>query len=71
MKSFERTLGRTAPIRIACTNGTSKLSNEYELNKTFFDPFKHSPPPNDFMQKLDKRMKTYGSFNNLDSLITQ
>jgi len=35
-------------------------SGEYELKHSFFDPSKSSPP-NDFMLKLQMRMKMYNS----------
>ena len=38
--------------------------NEYSLNNSFFDPSKSSPP-NDFMLKLQIRMKSYNSSDNL------
>ena len=33
-------------------------SYAYSLNNTFFDPFQNSPP-NEFIQKLEKRLYTY------------
>ena len=34
------------------------LKKEYSLQHSFFDPCKNSPP-NDFMLKLEKRLKNY------------
>ena len=43
---------------------TSNPKGEYSLKQNFFDPTKSSPP-NDFMLKLQIRMKTYNSSDNL------
>lgn len=37
-----------------------------ELNKNFFDPSKNSPP-NEFMEKLNKRMDIYNTYSTLSS----
>ena len=42
----------------------SNIQNEYSLKQNFFDPTKSSPP-NDFMLKLQIRMKSYNSSDNL------
>ena len=41
-------------------NTSNKETNEYNLNKNFFDPSKSSPP-NEFMIKLRMRMSIYNS----------
>ena len=54
---------RSHIISINKNNSTSQESfrnNEYSLKKNFFDPTKSSPP-NQFMQKLQMRMKIYDS----------
>ena len=42
-----------------------KVTYDYSLSQ--FDPSKSSPP-NDFMKKLQNRIKSYNSFINLDNL---
>lgn len=42
----------------------SNIQSEYSLKQNFFDPTKSSPP-NDFMLKLQIRMKSYNSSDNL------
>ena len=37
-----------------------------DLNKNIFDPSKSSPP-NEFMEKLNKRIDVYNQFNSLSS----
>ena len=44
--------------------GFSNIQSEYSLKQNFFDPTKSSPP-NDFMLKLQIRMKSYNSSDNL------
>jgi len=51
----------------------TKMTNEYNLHNTFFDPSKSSPP-NEFIIKLKKRILVYNSnyyadtkVDNLDS----
>ena len=44
----------------------SNIQSEYSLKQNFFDPTKSSPP-NDFMLKLQIRMKSYNSSDNLCS----
>jgi hypothetical protein len=44
----------------------SNIQSEYSLKQNFFDPTKSSPP-NDFMLKLQIRMKSYNSSDNLSS----
>jgi hypothetical protein len=44
----------------------SIVQSEYSLKQNFFDPTKSSPP-NDFMLKLQIRMKSYNSSDNLCS----
>lgn len=39
---------------------------DVELNKNFFDPSKSSPP-NEFMEKLNKRMDVYNNYPTLSS----
>jgi len=46
------------------------FSNEYSLNNSFFDPSKSSPP-NEFLLKLQLRMKRYNSHNNFDNFINE
>ena len=45
-------------------------SSELSLNHTFFDPSKMSPP-NNFMDKLIKRMDTYYSPKDNSTLVFQ
>jgi len=45
----------------------SNIPSEYSLKQNFFDPTKSSPP-NDFMLKLQNRMKSYNSADNLCNL---
>ena len=47
-----------------------KVENEYSLKENFFDPSKSSPP-NEFLLKLQLRMKNYDSFNNFDNFINE
>ena len=44
----------SSPMKIESPKG------EYSLKQNFFDPSKSSPP-NDFMNKLEMRMKIYNS----------
>jgi hypothetical protein len=44
--------------------------NEYSLKENFFDPSKSSPP-NDFLLKLELRMKHYNSFIKEDNFINE
>ena len=44
--------------------------NEYSLKENFFDPSKSSPP-NDFLLKLELRMKYYNSFIKEDNFISE
>ena len=44
----------------------SNIQSEYSLKQNVFDPTKSSPP-NDFMLKLQLRMKSYNSSDNLCS----
>ena len=44
----------------------SNIQSEYSLKQNVFDPTKSSPP-NDFMLKLQIRMKSYNSSDNLSS----
>jgi hypothetical protein len=39
-------------------NLSPPIKQEYSLQHSFFDPC-NSSPPNDFMLKLEKRLKTY------------
>lgn len=41
-----------------------KVEKEYSLKENIFDPSKSSPP-NEFMNKLQIRMKNYNSFSSL------
>jgi len=46
-------------VKTSPTNKKETFSTkEYELKQNIFDPSKHSPP-NEFMQKLQKRMCVY------------
>ena len=45
----------TQPICIQNTNTTKETKSDY----TNFDPFSSSPPPNTFLQNLNKRMQVY------------
>jgi hypothetical protein len=47
-------------------NTPQTLRYNVELNKNFFDPSKNSPP-NEFMEKLNKRMDVYNSYSTLSS----
>jgi hypothetical protein len=56
---------RSAPILIKKTllttmNDSYSPKGEYSLKQNFFDPSKSSPP-NDFMEKLQKRLSVYNS----------
>ena len=59
---------RSKNIPIPQNSPTKKVEdfslNEYSLKQNFFDPTKSSPP-NDFMLKLQIRMKSYNSYDNL------
>jgi hypothetical protein len=65
---------RSQSIPIPKSSPTNKkvefYSNEYSLNSSFFDPSKSSPP-NEFLLKLQLRMKHYDSFNNFDNFINE
>jgi hypothetical protein len=55
------------PIKKNLSTSMKEISNiqsEYSLKQNFFDPTKSSPP-NDFMLKLQIRMKSYNSSDNL------
>jgi len=60
---------RSYPILIkkslltSCSDSYSP-KGEYSLKQNFFDPSKSSPP-NDFMEKLQKRMSVYNSSNSI------
>ena len=63
---------RTKHIPIQKTLSTnmkdfSNIQSEYSLKQNCFDPTKCSPP-NDFMLKLQNRMKSYNSADNLCNL---
>lgn len=47
-------------------NTPQTLRYNVELNQNFFDPSKSSPP-NEFMEKLNKRMDIYNSYPTLSS----
>ena len=55
---------RGIPIPVSKNSPTrpknEKEAIDYDLNKNIFDPSKSSPP-NDFLLKLQKRMKLLGS----------
>lgn len=65
---------RSQSIPIPKSSPTNKkidfYANEYSLNSSFFDPSKSSPP-NEFLLKLQLRMKHYDSFNNFDNFINE
>lgn len=46
---------------------TTSLKSEYSIKQNLFDPSKSSPP-NDFMKKLEKRIKKHTNFyvDNMD-----
>ena len=50
--------GTTQPIPIPGQQKTTTGKKEYSLKKNLFDPSKRTPP-NDFLQKLQKRMSNY------------
>jgi hypothetical protein len=55
------------PIKKNLSTSMKEISNiqsQYSLKQSFFDPTKSSPP-NDFMLKLQIRMKSYNSSDNL------
>ena len=57
--------------QISPTNKETDLTfNEYSLKENFFDPSKSSPP-NDFLLKLELRMKHYNSFIKEDNFISE
>ena len=47
-------------------NTPETLRYDVEVNKNFFDPSKSSPP-NEFMEKLNKRMDIYDTYPTLSS----
>lgn len=70
---FKDNTSRTKPIIISknlltsyeqipkkINNNSAIYSYEYSLNNIFFDPCQSSPP-NEFMQKLEKRFYTYNA----------
>ena len=60
---------KTIPIKKNLSTSMKDFSNiqsEYSLKQNVFDPTKSSPP-NDFMLKLQIRMKSYNSSDNLAS----
>ena len=60
---------KTIPIKKNLSTSMKDFSNiqsEYSLKQNVFDPTKSSPP-NDFMLKLQIRMKSYNSSDNLCS----
>jgi hypothetical protein len=54
------------PIKKTLSNENMNISYEFSINKSFFDPSKGSPP-NDFMLKLEQRIKFYCSSSNLET----
>lgn len=46
---------------------TNSPKGEYSLKQNFFDPSKSSPP-NDFMNKLEMRMKIYNTYNRYNTI---
>jgi hypothetical protein len=65
---------RSKCIPIPKSSPTNKkvdfYANEYSLNNSFFDPSKSSPP-NDFLLKLQLRIKHYDLFNNFDNFVNE
>jgi hypothetical protein len=47
-------------------NTPQTVRYDVESNKNFFDPTKNSPP-NEFMEKLNKRMDIYNTYPTLSS----
>ena len=47
-------------------NTPETLRYNVELNQNFFDPSKSSPP-NEFMEKLNKRLDVYNTYSTLSS----
>jgi len=47
-------------------NTPQTLRYDVEVNKNFFDPSKSSPP-NEFMEKLNKRMDVYNTYPSVSS----
>jgi hypothetical protein len=47
-------------------NTPETLRYNVELNQNFFDPSKSSPP-NEFMEKLNKRLNVYNTYSTLSS----
>lgn len=47
-------------------NTSQTLRYNIDLNQNFFDPSKSSPP-NEFMEKLNKRMDIYNTYPTLSS----
>ena len=52
---------KSLSIPIQKPNILSKNINDYSLKQNFFDPSKSSPP-NDFLYKLNMRMKIYENY---------
>jgi len=58
---------RSNIIPISPSSPTNKnLETEYSLKENFFDPFKGSPP-NEFIKKLELRIKNYTPLSNVDN----
>ena len=58
---------RSNIIPISPSSPTNKnLETEYSLKENFFDPFKGSPP-NEFIKKLELRIKNYTPLSNIDN----
>jgi hypothetical protein len=71
MNNHKQERSKIIPIpKSSPTNKTVDYINEYSLNNSFFDPSKSSPP-NEFMLKLQLRMKHYDSFNNFNNFINE
>jgi hypothetical protein len=66
----ERSQGIPIPKSSPTNKKVENCANEYSLNSSFFDPSKSSPP-NEFLLKLQLRIKHYNSFNNFDNFINE
>ena len=53
--------------KISTTTNMNYTKSEYSLKQIFFDPSKSSPP-NDFMNKLQKRIKLFNNTFYVDNM---
>jgi hypothetical protein len=61
-KCNERSKNIQIKKNLSTPNKINSPKSEYSMKQNLFDPSKSSPP-NDFMKKLEKRIKIYSNIN--------